>query len=149
MNRYRFKLEKLHRLRVAAEREALSELSRTIAVVREAEQHLRSIAERHGEVVGDLQSHMGGTRLDAAVVERHHRDLERLSGYEHSGRRALREANGAYESAAQRLRVRRGERKALDMLEERARLRHQQEVQRQESLEQDELALSRHGRKVI
>ena len=148
MKKFNFKLQKIQRMRVAAEREALVELSRTVGAVREAEEHLRMIQERRVEVMASLRGTMDEAVVQVPVLERHHKDLDRLDGFEARGRQSLAAAQSAYDAAAEWLRERRGEVKALELLEEKERRRHQEECNREEGALQDELALARHDRRV-
>lgn len=148
MKRFEFRLEKVRRLRVAAEREALADLARALGGVREAEEKLRGIAARRGEVLRLLDRRLQEGRIDVVWMDLHHRDLERLDGEEDRTRAALDAARRAYDEARESLRAKQGDRKALDSLFDRERERHDEEVRREEGIVQDEIAISRHGKSV-
>lgn len=146
MKRFEFGLEKVRRLRCAAEKQALADLAGALGAVREVEERLRLLADRRTDILRVINRRLREGRMDVAWMELHHRDLERFDREESRGRRTLDAARRTYEAALETLSRRQSARKALDLLRDKARDRHEEETRREEGIVHDEIALSRHNR---
>lgn len=147
MKKFQFGLEAVQRLRGAAEKEAMADLARALGTVRVLEATMTSIEDRRCSLLEVVETRFGTGELDVTWLERHHADLARLDGEEQRARVALVAARSSYEQAQGRLRDRRAERRAIDVLEDKARERHEEEFRRDEHLAMDEIAMQRHGRR--
>lgn len=147
MKRFKFRLEAVKRLRAAAEKEAMADLARALGRVRELEAAVHRIGAERQSVLQVVDQRLGAGQIDAGWIERHHGDLQRLDAAEEQARRELQRARAAYDEARAVLRRRQEHLRAMDVLEDKARERHDEEVRREEHVAMDEIALLRHGRK--
>lgn len=145
MLRFKFRLDAVQRLRLALEKEAMADLARALGRVREVEIQVDTIAAERRDVLARIDHRLGSGDLDVRWIERHHLDLARLDESDVQTRDELAVARGEYDEARARLGRRQADRKAMDVLEDKARMRHDEEVRREEHAVMDEIAMQRHG----
>jgi len=147
MKRFKFRLDAVKRTRIVLEEEAMADLARALGQVREVEARLQVVAAERDEVLGRIDAGLGAQNLDVAWIERHHMDLARLDEAEERARNDLVAARAAYDEARTRLTERRADRKAMDVLEDKARMRHDEETRREEHVAMDDIAMQRYERR--
>lgn len=146
MRAFRFRLQRVLDLREAAEKGALAELARWVAVLRNAEERGLLARRRRSEALASLAAVLAGGRLDPAELGRHHAGIEACEREIAAAGKAEEAARAGVARAQDELRARRRDRKALEICRDRALRDHREEERRQEERRMDEVASGRHAR---
>jgi len=147
MSGFRFRLDKVKRLRDAAEKEATWALARALAEVRESEASLKAVRRQRATVLEDLEQRLADNGIDLPVIQIHHGEVDKLDEAERTGQAALGAAEVRFEQAQAEVRDRRVDSRALETLESRAREVFERELQHREAQRMDEVAAARHRSK--
>ena len=141
--RFRFRLEGLLRLRKSLREEAQRHLARKVLERQEVEGRLQALRENHGQAVGARRTERGAV-IDVARLRAIERFLVVLERHILATRQELTQAEALVQGARQALTRAHRAHLMLLRLKERRQEQYALEVQRQEYVQADELAVLRH-----
>lgn len=144
MPAFRFRLQRVLDLRVIDEKEALTELGAAVRRMEDAEGLIEELKTRSRQALDDLQMLMTAESLDVRELAHHVKALDHLDSVIQRSEIDAAQARQQMSDAQDKVMEARAERRAFEILREKALREHEREAGRSEMRRMDEVASNRH-----